>query len=257
MSDNPYQEPGQAVAGTKGLAGTLFKIFGILAAVLILLALLLPASRRSRGPHLRTQCKNNLRQIGLALHNYHDVHGAFPPAYTVDSDGKPLHSWRTLILPYLDEEQLYDSIDLSVPWNDPVNAAAFETSVPVFRCPSTSTAPNQTTYLANAAPDGCFHPGEPRTISEITDGSSNTLLVIEVSPKNAVHWMDAQDEDGTFMLSFDSETELAHTGGINAGLVDGSVQFLSAEMPMDSRRALISIARDDSVDDVMESGTDP
>ncbi|MEO2032922.1 MAG: DUF1559 domain-containing protein [Planctomycetaceae bacterium] len=251
MSDNPYQEPAQDVPGTKGLAGTLLKLFGVFAAVLILLALL-PASRRGREPARRTQCRNNLKQIGLALHNYHDVYDAFPPAYTVDSDGKPLHSWRTLILPYLGEQQLYGSIDLSKAWNDPANAPAFETSVSAFRCPSTSTPLNQTTYLAIAAPHGCFRPVESRTISEITDGTSNTLMVIEVSPNKAVHWMEPRDDDGTFVLNFEPDSDLAHSGGSQGLFADGSVTFLSAEMSMTQRRVILTVAGNDETDDDLD-----
>ena len=75
---------------------------------------------------------NNLKQIALALLNYEQAHHALPPAYTVDAQGRPLHSWRTLILPYLDQESLYQTIDLSKPWNDPANAKALETSLPFF-----------------------------------------------------------------------------------------------------------------------------
>src|SRR5260370_743998 len=67
----------------------------------VVIALLLPQTS-SREPARRSQCKNNLKQIGLALHNYHDVYGSFPPAYFVDASGKPMHSWRVLILPFLD-----------------------------------------------------------------------------------------------------------------------------------------------------------
>ncbi|MBC8288680.1 MAG: DUF1559 domain-containing protein, partial [Planctomycetes bacterium] len=72
-----------------------------LAILAILTALFLPATRTPREASRRSQCKNNLKQIGIALHNYHEDHGAFPPAYTMDANGQPLHSWRTLILLYL------------------------------------------------------------------------------------------------------------------------------------------------------------
>ncbi len=65
----------------------------------------------------RSQCTNNLQQIGLAMHNYHDRHKTFPPAYTVDKAGKPLLSWRVLILPYLDQEALYKEFHLDDPWD--------------------------------------------------------------------------------------------------------------------------------------------
>jgi type II secretory pathway pseudopilin PulG len=94
----------------------------VLAILAVVVAMLLPSVRRARPAARRSQCKNNLKQIGLALYNYEADYHAFPPAYTVDADGKPLHSWRTLILPYLDQQPLYARIDLSKPWDDPANA---------------------------------------------------------------------------------------------------------------------------------------
>ncbi len=94
-----------------------------------------------------------------------------PPAYTVDAKGRPLHSWRTLILPYLEQEPLYQMIDLSKPWNDPANAKALETSLPVFRCPEAVGPRNTTTYLAIVGPNGCLIPKESRRLAEITDAS--------------------------------------------------------------------------------------
>lgn len=68
----------------------------------------------------RVSCLNNLRHIELALHNYHNAHGCFPPAYIVDESGRPMHSWRVL-LPYLEQEALYDQYDFSEPWDGPNN----------------------------------------------------------------------------------------------------------------------------------------
>ena len=98
----------------------------IIGGVLITVAMLLPAMRTAGPAARRAQCVNNLKQIALALFNYESAYNALPPAYTVDAEGKPLHSWRTLILPYLEKQSLYDSIDLSKPWNDPANAEALQ-----------------------------------------------------------------------------------------------------------------------------------
>ena len=88
----------------------------------LLFAFLVPVTRQARPAARQTQCRNNLKQIGLALHNYADEWKVFPPAYTVDANGKPLHSWRTLLLPYLDQSPLYNRIDFSKAWDDPANA---------------------------------------------------------------------------------------------------------------------------------------
>src|SRR4051794_27348607 len=115
---------------------TLVECLVVMAILAILIALLLPAVRSSAGPAARrAQCTNNLKQIAMALHNYEQVYNALPPAYTVDAVGRPLHSWRTLILPYLEQETLYQTIDLSKSWDDPANAGARETLLSTFHCP--------------------------------------------------------------------------------------------------------------------------
>ena len=140
-----------------------------------------------------------------------------------------MHSWRTLILPYLEQEPLYRTIDLSKPWNDPANAKALETSLPIFRCPEAAGPPNTTTYLAIAAPDGCFLPGQPRRLAEITDAHESTLMVIEAGEENAVPWMAPVDADESLVMSLGPTTKLHHAGGMNACFVDGHVRFLKAE----------------------------
>jgi prepilin-type processing-associated H-X9-DG protein len=225
----------------------LVEVLLILGIIVILIALLLPATRSARPAARRAQCTNNLKLIALALHNYVATYNALPPAETVDSQGRPLHSWRTLILPYLEQETLFRSIDLSKPWDDPVNAKARETEVSVFRCPEAVGPKYMTTYLAVVGPGACFQLRDPRRLAEITDGTSNTMAVIEASEDNAVPWMMPVDADEAVVLSFDPGTKLHHAGGTNAGFVDGSVRFLKATIPAKVRRALISISGNEPV----------
>ncbi len=218
-------------------------VLGILG---LLVALLLPAVRTSGPASMRAQCTNNLKQIALALHNYEQAHNALPPPYTVDASGRPLHSWRTLILPYLDQESLYRTIDLAKPWNDPANARALGTFVPEFRCLAADGPPNTTTYLAIVSPNGCFFPGQSRRLAEITDGTAATLMVIEAGEENAVPWMAPVDADETLVVSLGTSTKLHHAGGTNACFVDGSVRFLKARTPARVLRALMSISGHDN-----------
>src|SRR5262249_32690557 len=114
---------------SSGRSLTLGKLLLGVATIAVMIALLLPAYRSAGPAARRAQCTNNLKQIALALHNYVQDHKALPPAYTMDTNGRPLHSWRTLILPYLEQRSLYEKIDLSKPWNDPVNATASATKL--------------------------------------------------------------------------------------------------------------------------------
>ncbi len=219
----------------------------VLGIITVVIALLLPGMRRSSGPAVRrAQCVNNLKQIALALHNYEQAHKAFPPLYSVDASGKPLHSWRTLILPYLEQEPLYRTIDLSKPWTDPANAKALETALPVFRCPAAVGEQNTTTYLAIVAPNGCLIPREPRRLAEITDPHGSTLMVIEAGEEYAVPWMAPLDADESLVMSLGPTTKLHHAGGTNACFVNGGVMFLKASTRAEVRRALMSISGNDN-----------
>jgi hypothetical protein len=250
MDENPYRGPHSDGAGPpqqkKGRISTVFKVLAVLGIIGLGVCLFLPAVRSAREPARRNSCTNKLHQIAIALQNYADVYRALPPAYTVDADGKPLHSWRTLILPYLEEEQLYKTIDLTKPWDDPANAEACKTSLHAYQCPSSSNDDNRTTYVAVLTPNSCFRPTEPRKLSEITDDASETLMVIEVDTEHAVPWMSPVDADEKVVMGIGPNSKLAHNGGLHgAAFVDGSVRFLDADMPAAQRRALISIAGND------------
>ena len=229
---------------------TLIQLLVVLAILGVLVAFLLPAQRRVRPAARRTQCKNNLKQIGLALHNYHDTFQAFPPAYTVDENGKPLHSWRTLILPFLDQQALYEKIDLLKPWDDPANEAAFKTSIPGYQCPSSpaDVSLTHTTYMAVVTANSCLRPTDPRLMSEITDDHGNTIMVIEVDTDQAAHWMSPKDASESLVLGIGPKTKHAHSGGIHALFVDGSVKFLGEQASAADRLAMISIAGNEQVD---------
>ncbi len=241
-------DPGSdgAIAGPgSGRGFTLIEALAVLAIIAVLIAFLLPATRSSRGAARRSRCADNLKQIALALRNYEKAHDALPPAYTVDAAGRPLHSWRTLILPYLEQGPLYRTIDLAKPWDDPANARALKTIVPVFHCPGAVGPQDTTTYLAIVAPDGCLIPGKSRRLAEITDAPESTLMVIEAGEENAIPWMAPVDADEPTVMGLGPTSGLHHPGGMNACFVDGRVTFLMADTPATVRRALMTISGND------------
>jgi len=213
----------------------------------VLVSLILPAVNSHPGPSHRTQCLNNVRNLTMALQLYAQQHQAFPPAYTVDAQGRPLHSWRTLILPYFDLQGLYESIDLSKPWDAQENAAAFQTHVDVYACASAKLPSNHTLYLASVGPKAGLMGAKSRNLSEITDGAENTLLVIEVPTDRSVPWMSPQDADEALILSLAGSSKLAHSGSAVAGFCDGRVRTLSIHLPAATWRALITIAGSEEV----------
>ena len=221
---------------------TLIELLVVIAIIGILLAFLLPARRSARGAARRTQCKNNLKQIALALLNYESAYHALPPAYTVDANGKPLHSWRTLILPYLEENALYERIDRTKAWDDPVNAEAVKSFVSTYRCPDAIGPEHHTIYMAIVTANSGFRAPEPRLLSEITDKHAETLMVVESELDHSVPWMAPRDADEELFLALGPKSKHAHSGGMHAVFVDGTVRFLDANMEPKTRRALISIA---------------
>ena len=251
MDQNPYRGPSSAdhdgpSKQKKSRRRTILTVMTILGIILVAICLLLPAVRSARPAARRNACANNMKQIAVALQAYAEIYHVLPPAYTTDEDGKPLHSWRTLILPYLEEQPLYKSIDLAKPWNDPANAEACKTSVDAYRCPSATDGENYTTYLAIVTPDSCFRPTEPRDLSDITDGTRNTLMLIEVDSGHSVPWMSPVDADENVVLGIGPKSSLDHAVGVHAAFVDGSVRFLFDNMAASQRRALISITGDDN-----------
>lgn len=146
------------------------------------------------GP-LHTGCRHRLRNIGIALHNYHDTYGSFPPAFIADENGIPQHSWRVLILPYMDHQELYDKYSFDEPWDGPNNIKLLDQIPDIYRCPADKHRNGQSTHTSYLAVLGenTFWPGtRGRTIKEITDGTSNTIAVMECHSQG-IHWIEPRD----------------------------------------------------------------
>ena len=209
-------------------AFTLVELLVAIAIISILIALLLPAVQQAREAARRTECRNHLKQIGLALHNYHDQFSVFPPSSTNDVEqggwiGDPLsrhlHSWASLLLPNLDDGNLYHSIDYNVSSLHPDNQDAASSIVPTYRCPTFtgpdfSDDPNYTRFgdryaIQNYAamggsdvghiygqntglfePDGTIYPLSSHRAGDVTDGLSNTILITETREERMMVWID-------------------------------------------------------------------
>jgi len=212
----------------------------LLLVVPCLIALLLPAVQQAGEPARRTQCRNNLKEIGLALHDYHDTYGSFPPAYVADENGRPLYSWRVLILPWMDESPLYNEFDFSQPWDSPTNRKVLEQMPDIFHCPSDPSAPaNTTSYVAVYGPDCVFSATTPIRIRDVTDGTSNTIMVGEVTG-TAIPWTKPEDVDVTVHPTIGSPGGFSsrHGGGTQFLFGDGSVQFISENIDPQTLRDL-------------------
>jgi prepilin-type processing-associated H-X9-DG protein len=196
---------------------------------MILIALMLPAVQQAREAARRSQCKNHLKQIGLALHNYHEVYRSFPPAYVPDENGKPMHSWRVLILPFLEQKPLYDAYDFSEPWDSDTNIWLQDRMPPQFRCPSDDAPLSSYTNYAVVSGAGCIFDGDKSArFRDVLDGTSNTLMVGEVS-ELWIPWTKPEDVDITQFPRLNDPKGFSsdHAGGIQFLYVDGHVQFVN------------------------------
>jgi prepilin-type N-terminal cleavage/methylation domain-containing protein/prepilin-type processing-associated H-X9-DG protein len=165
---------------------TLIELLVVIAIIAILIALLLPAVQQAREAARRTQCKNSLKQIGLAFHNYHDVFNTFPPGYVAkipgvqNSSELSMWSWGAFILPYIDQAPLYNQLNPGPTLLEQqlvVNLAALQTPLPVFRCAS-DTGPNVNNYTSGTmgpAPNDCG--GGPCYSSLVVDANGNVRQI--------------------------------------------------------------------------------
>jgi hypothetical protein len=210
----------------------------------LLLALFLPAFRR-HPPEKRSICRNKLEMLAVALQNYHDVYKSFPPAYVADESGRRMHSWRVLILPFLDRDDLYQKYRFDEPWYGPNNCKLARDMPDVFRCPSDcSESPSFTTsYLAIVGPDTMWPGEDGLSMQQVWDGTSNTVILVE-SANSGIHWTEPRDLDlASTPLKINPPSARGisskHPGDANVALADASVMDLANSLPAETIEWLI------------------
>lgn len=227
------------------------------AALLSLAGVVLEGREESR----RGRCEYNLAQIYRATCEYSDSYGVYPPAFTTDSDGEKLHSWRVLLLPYLGEEELYARIRLDEPWNSEWNSQFWSLSPEVFCCASMpsrdgdgyrAATPTERCAVSCALGDDSVFPADGASIApeSVVDGASNTIMYLE--RKSPVNWMNPGCELTTARILSENVAPYGdrrdfgswHGAGDLVLLCDGSTRFLSEKI--DNSVLALLLSKDDS-----------
>ena len=275
---------------------TLIELLVVIAIIGVLISLLLPAVQKVREAANRASCSNNLKQLGLALHNYHDSFDAFPAGKRNVTNSNH-QSWEPYIFPYLEQDNLYKQYHFDVNWSNTMNdSGILQTRIKTMMCPSNSPdhsgvhnrGPNDYPAINDVSHTNSFiNPPVPpddtlvgilgknvfRRIAEITEGTSNTLLLAEDADRNNVWQMGVLirytdsgwtaawgNPDGNIVLNgFDPNTLTVpgacalnctngeqvyslHPGGANALAADGAVHFLRQGLDINTLAHLITRA---------------
>ncbi|QDT28465.1 hypothetical protein Enr10x_38090 [Gimesia panareensis] len=209
--------------------------------------LTIPAILQARAAARRSVSKNNIKHIMLALHNYHDRYHHFPPAVVMGPDGKTPHSWRVELLPYLDQQALYDKYRMNEPWDSEHNLKIAETVVPVFSHPN-SDKPANSCYFAVTGDGTAFGNKQGVSFKDITDGTSNTIAIVEA--KRDIPWTKPEDIhfDGKKLPKFGGFSENPPVNGQPAigvyyvGSCDGRARMIMDNIDEELLKTLLTIA---------------
>ena len=207
----------------------------------VLIGMMLPAVQQVRTAARRTQGMNNARQMVLSLHNYESAYGKLPAQASYDKKGRPLLSWRVHVLPFMDQQDLYDQFRLDEAWDSPHNKKLIKKMPQYLMCPGVAYRNDgKTVYLGVAGEGMAFDGKKQRTFADFTDGTSNTAMLIEADESAAVEWTRPVD------LQVDPKNPSKHLSGVYPGgftvsLADGSAHFISRSIDKNTLLKLLMI----------------
>lgn len=250
---------------------TIVELLVVIAIISILMGLLLPAVNMAREAGRRTTCQNNLRQIGIALNAYHQQYQAFPPGGV---EWRPPHdhtkrqlAWSAFLLPFLDEQNLYDQLDLQQAFDSPANATAASRIISVYVCPSGERIDSlvdgrgpsdyggiygERISSPNSPPKGIMLYDRKIRAAEVRDGLTHTLIIAEDTAWPEGQWINGRNLfDQAFGINqapkFENDIRSHHPGGANGLLAGGAVRFLTDQTELKIIAALCTRAGGEAV----------
>jgi hypothetical protein len=233
-----YKGPSGAGVAAGAGAGILVVLLVVGAVVLVcggvLVALLLPAVQQAREAARRMQSTNNMKQILIAMHTYHDTYKEFPPAVVKDASGKPLYSGMVCLLPFLEQQPLYDRFQKDKAWDSPENLTLSGITLPMLTDPSNPDATaGRTDYLLISGPGSVLEdtPGMKHGLQNITDGTSNTIVLMEVKGKGS--WAAPNTWD------LGKPLDGSHPQVVIVGFADGSVRTIRRDINPQTLRLMV------------------
>lgn len=265
-----YTGPAPVPRGSSSGSMTVVIVLVVVGAVLFLccgggVALMLPAVQSARESARRMQCTNNIKQLAIGVHNYHDTYNAMPPAImpreNEEGESVPHRSWRVTLLPYLEQQGMYEQFNQDEPWDSDHNLQIASMYMPeTFQCPSQEPTYKMVNgYRIPCANYVMIRNGEidPKRgaiggdteykdrvqMRDIMDGTSNTLLIVEVKGDNCPAWTEPVDltlDDLANGVNAEGVMSIGsnHPGGANVGLADGSVRFMPETIDQSTLDAL-------------------
>jgi len=213
----------------------------------VMVGLLLPAVQAAREAARRMSASNGLKQIMLAMHNYHAAYNRLPAPAITNDDGEPLLSWRVSLLPFVEEQALYQQFHLDEPWDSPHNLPLSEKLPSVYMDPSAPLPPGYTVFHAVVGEEIGLRPVDDTGFNDFTDGLANSILIFEASQDAAIPWSKPED------VEIDLDDPLAvmgdsHQGGFHVGIADGSIKFITDNIDLELFRALLTRAGGEPID---------
>jgi len=245
---------------------TLVELLIVVAVIGVLTALTLPALQRARESARRATCRNNLRQLGVGLHQYHTVYETFPPGGVqwrpFGNKTKRQLAWSAFLLPYVEQGNVYAALDLNTPFDSPENAAGAATVLPIYVCPTSLRAGElvdgrgpcdyggifgERISSPNNPPKGVMLYDVSIPLVLIRDGASHTLIVAEDSMWPDGQWINGRNVfDQAYAINaapaVENDIRSQHPGGAHALLADGAARFFAESLDLDILAALCTRA---------------